>query len=63
MNLNTKRLGICWQMHTISTGSSYYRVWGSSGRLLMEFEIHVDGRRTDYLALDAFWGRVPRPLL
>lgn len=54
---------IRWQKYEITTGASYYRVWGSSGRLIMEFSILPNGERIDYLKLDAFWGRVPRPLL
>lgn len=32
-------------------------------RTLLELTIDPDGRKIDYLKLDRFWGRVPRPIL
>jgi len=34
---------------------------GESGEILLDMEIDPDGRRIDYLKLDAFWGCCPRP--
>ena len=45
---------------------NYYRVFSitrDKTRALLEFDIDADGRRIDYLKLDAFWGHVARPLI
>jgi hypothetical protein len=39
----------------------WYQLIGSSGKVLLDFDIDQNGRRIDYLKLDAFWGWCPRP--
>jgi hypothetical protein len=40
----------------IGRDSTWYKLTGGSGKVLLEFEIYANGRRIDYLKLDAFWG-------
>jgi hypothetical protein len=38
----------------ISSLSTWYVLTGESGKILLDMEIHPNGRRMDYLKLDAF---------
>jgi len=47
----------------LPSGGTYYKVASHrTGRTLLEFNVELSGRRSvDYLKLDHFWGKVPRP--
>jgi hypothetical protein len=45
----------------IGVDSIWYQFVGTSGKVLLDFDIDRNGRRIDYLRLDAFWGWCPRP--
>ena len=46
-------------------GRAHYTLFTANGprwHVLLELGVDLDGRTTDYLRLDRFWGHVPRPL-
>ena len=52
-----------WYYHAPQRGN-YYQVFNSvrsTRKPIVELEIMDSGKRYDYLNLDGFWGRVPRP--